>query len=57
MKEKKPFWKSKTLWGIVTTVLGLILRKQGIDIPIEVIYGTTGFTAYGMRDAIGKIST
>jgi len=54
---KKPFWKSKCIWGIVLTLLQMILKKNGVEIPVVGDFGqylTEGFAAYGLRDAIGN---
>lgn len=54
---KKPIWKSKTLWGIVLTLLQILLAKNGIEIPVVGDFGTyltEGLAVYGLRDAIGK---
>lgn len=43
---------SKTIQGIFLTVLGLILKNNGVHIPDEALYLTGGYTAYGYRDAV-----
>ena len=52
----KKIWKSKTIWGIVLTVLQMFLKQKGIEVPFlgaeNGIILTEAFAAYGMRDAI-----
>ncbi|MEW5725338.1 MAG: hypothetical protein AB1896_19650 [Thermodesulfobacteriota bacterium] len=31
--EEKPFWQSKTVWGVALTVVGGLLAQFGVNIP------------------------
>ena len=30
---EKPFWQSKTFWGVVLTLIGAALPKVGVTVP------------------------
>lgn len=36
MYDEKPFWQSKTLWGIASFFLSLVLRKLNMEVTPEV---------------------
>jgi hypothetical protein len=45
----KPFWKSKTLWGVLITALPTVLRVAGVPLPpmldsviVEILVTATG---------------
>lgn len=50
--EVKPFWKSKTLWGVLLTALPTLIRVSGVPLPpgadaailqvVEIIMVTAG---------------
>lgn len=62
MKEKKPFYQSKTFWGLVTVVGAYLLPMAGINVDLTTLEdGATaaelvqvlgaGLAAWGLRTA------
>ena len=53
----KSFFASKTIWGIILTILQVFLKQHNIELPLLGAEGgealTAGFGAFGMRDAMG----
>ena len=50
----KPFWKSKTFWGIIITVASTIAKQYNIELPMAADATTAqaigaGLAAWGIR--------
>lgn len=60
MWEEKPFWRSKTVWGVGLTVIGGVLGQVGVKTPwteaeVDTIAGNI-VTLFGAAMAIwGRI--
>lgn len=57
----KPFWKSKTFWGIVFSIVQIILKKEwNIELPEIGLEGglaaSGGLTLYGLGNKLDKIN-
>jgi hypothetical protein len=58
----KHFWKSKTLWGIVISLLPTILQIAGIPLPIGealnqiIIASGGGLAVFGRIQAIDRLT-
>lgn len=52
---KKPFWKSKTFWGIITFIAPVVLKHFGIEVPDLVTAGGAGLATWGLRTATKEI--
>lgn len=65
--EEKPFWLSKTVWGVVLTLIGGVLAQTGVGAPfsetdVPMIAGDVvgligaGLALYGRLKADKKVS-
>lgn len=52
--EGKPFWQSKTLWGLLLMVLGFVLPMLGVTVP-ENMQEDVLADVMGMMPAISKV--
>ena len=51
----KQFWKSKTLWGIVISLLPTILQVAGIPLPIGEVLSQVIIAAGGGLAVVGRV--
>lgn len=52
---KKGWWKSKTIWTGLTTVVIAILKSNGIDVPEEAVWGLVGAGLVFLRTGTSEI--
>jgi hypothetical protein len=51
----KQFWKSKTIWGIVISLLPTILQVAGIPLPIGEVLNQVIIAAGGGLAVVGRV--
>ena len=51
----KKFWQSKTLWGIVISLLPTVLQLVGIPLPIGEVLNQVIIAAGGGLAVVGRV--
>ena len=58
----KQFWKSKTIWGVVISLLPTILQAAGVPLPLGevlsqvIIAAGGGLAVFGRIKAVDKLT-
>ena len=58
----KKFWKSKTIWGVVISLLPTILQAAGVPLPLGevlsqvIIAAGGGLAVFGRIKAVDKLT-
>ena len=51
----KKFWKSKTIWGIVISLLPTVLQVLGVPLPIGEVLNQVIIAAGGGLAVVGRV--